>query len=145
MLLANHTPVKSNSTQRCDYALPMGEGLKKTLAENLKAVMEKRGLSERGLERLTGGEVGQKTINNLKNQRQSASLDTVEQLAAALKIDAALLLQPGFRDDLRTTPSISKLYKDYIAASHEGQITIARVAEREAEYSLAKRASGDHD
>lgn len=143
IVLSSAAVVKSQATCPTSYYFRMGVHLKDILATNLKVVMEKRGLSESKLSKMTGGEVSQKTINNLKNAKQAATIDTLEQLATALRIDVPLLLQPGFEDDMRTTPSISKLLHNYIDASGEGQLTIARVAEREAEYHLAKKASGE--
>lgn len=116
----------------------MSPKLRRVLADNLAFLMEARGLSEQGLSDLTGGEVAQKTINNLKNQRQAATLDTIELLAHALKIDHTLLLQEGLEADVVGTPSVSKLFSNYIRASGEGRQTIQRVAETEALYAPKK-------
>jgi len=107
----------------------MRADLKAVLAENLKFIMDRRELSEGALAKLTGGEVSQKTINNIKNQRQSASLDTLQHLPA----------------DVESTPSISKLFRHYTESSAEGRQMISQIAEREAQYTLIKKASGEHD
>lgn len=116
----------------------MGPKLRKVLAENLAFLLKARGLSERGLADLTGGQVAQKTINNLKNEKQAATLDTLELLAAALKVDHTLLLQEGLEADMVGTPSISRLFSNYMRASGEGRQTIQRVAETEALYAPKK-------
>lgn len=116
----------------------MSERLNQVLAANLVFIMKARGLSEQALSDRTGGQVSQKTINNLKNARQSATLDTLALLANALRVDASLLLQEGLAEDIERTPSISKLFKNYTAASGEGRQTIQRVAEAEAQYHPKK-------
>lgn len=114
--------------------------MRSALAKNLAMILRHRDMSEKKLEIMTGGEIAQKTINNLKNNRQSATLDTVEVLARALKIDPLLLLQEGLTEDMVSTPSVSRLYKHYTEASADGRQMIHRVAEREAEYA-SKKAS----
>lgn len=116
----------------------MSPKLRRVLADNLIFLMDARDLSEQALSDLTGGEVAQKTINNLKNQKQAATLDTIELLANALKIDHNLLLQEGLEADIVGTPSVSKLFSNYMRASGEGRQTIQRVAETEATYAPKK-------
>jgi transcriptional regulator with XRE-family HTH domain len=60
------------------------------LARNLRALMDKRGLKQKQLEALTG--VYQSTISTILNCHSAASIDTVEQLAARLKVDTWELL-----------------------------------------------------
>lgn len=114
-----------------------------TISRNLERLMREHGdLSARALEKRTktfGEGVGAKTIRNIINQEKHPTSRTQEILAQALGVEVWELNLPHFSEDIGHTPSISKLYESYTAASPEGRRMIESIAEREAEY--AKKAN----
>lgn len=106
---------------------------RQTLAANLRYLMDLEHLSETKLAKRSG--VAQRTINDILNQKSSATLDTVQALAAAFGLNLWHLIMPNLPDDLKKSPSISRLYASYVRASPEGRKFIEMAAEREASYS----------
>lgn len=136
MLRARPPPVKHHSTRsRVDtYGMARkNDTTKDILAKNVDFIIRKRDLSEVRLSKLTGGEVAPKTINNIRNGRKAASVDTVELLAKALRLEPWQLLTPNLIDELKGGTCFGRLYKSYIQAPPEGREIISQLAEREAQ------------
>jgi transcriptional regulator with XRE-family HTH domain len=106
---------------------------KATLATNLRHLMDLRGYSEAALARIS--DVSQKGINKILNQKGSATLDTLDKLAAAFGLNSWHLLMPDLPEELLSSKSLEKLYSSYRKAGPEGRKYIDHVAEREAEYT----------
>ena len=104
------------------------------LAENLRYLMIRGGLTEKALETKCG--VAQKTINNALNGRVGSSVDTVDKLAACFGLNGWQLISPTLVRDIESGGTIAKLVSNYLLASVEGQTHIVRIAEREAEYTI---------
>lgn len=108
---------------------------KAIVAKNLRRLMDTEGLSEAALSRRTGGNVSQKAINNILNQRQACTIETADKLARAFDLDLWCLLLPTLPEDSSVIGSMRKLYDSFATASPEGQELINKVAEREAAYT----------
>lgn len=67
-------------------------GLRQTFATNLRRRRTERGLSQEGLAELA--DIDRTYVSALEREVYSVSLDTIERLAAALKVDPAELLLP---------------------------------------------------
>lgn len=70
-------------------------GLRENLAENLRIWRERRGLSQESLAHEAG--IDRSYVSLLENRKYSASLDMIEKLAAALKVEPLALLEPMAR------------------------------------------------
>lgn len=103
---------------------------RETLAANLKMLLAKTGWSEAELERRSG--VSQKTINNLIHERHPPNLETVDQVAAAFKLNCWHLIMPNLEADIASGGTVSKLVDAYLQSSAEGRAIVLRLAEREA-------------
>lgn len=106
-----------------------------TLAKNLKHLMNRAGHNSRMLAELTKGEVSQRTIVNIVKQEKVAKIDTVARIASVYGLQGWHLISPTLIDDLKRSPTISKLVADYQSASPSGKALIEQIAEREAEYA----------
>lgn len=100
-----------------------------SLARNLRFLMTQADLSEQNLADRSG--VGQKTINNILNKVNSPTLSTVEKLAAAFGLTGWHLIMPNLPDELISSPTLAKLFSDYVSATPEGRKLIAHIADRE--------------
>lgn len=87
------------------------------------------------LAELTKGEVSQRTIVNIVKQEKVAKIDTVARIASVYGLQGWHLISPTLIDDLKRSPTISKLVADYQSASPSGKALIEQIAEREAEYA----------
>jgi len=76
---------------------------RKILAENIKLILEKDGLSVRGF--ATRHKLSQKQIDRIVKQENAISLDTLDELANALGVMAWQLLVVGF--DASQPPKIA--------------------------------------
>ena len=63
--------------------------LARIVAQNLQTAMDRRGLDDRELAKLSG--IARKTVNNIRNSRHNATLDTIESLAKTLDVESATL------------------------------------------------------
>lgn len=65
--------------------------LRQTLAQNLRRLRQERGLTQEALADLAG--VNRNYVGLIERQENSASVDVLDQLAAALEIDPVELLK----------------------------------------------------
>lgn len=108
-----------------------------TLAENLRALLDKHDYAEEDL--AEKADVSQKVINNMLHQRSAATIDTVEAVAGAFKLEAWQLLYSELTtSDPELTAKAAKVLSGYLSATPEGRDLIYRVAEREVEYVTSK-------
>lgn len=66
---------------------------------NLKAVMDKRGLSQSDLARLM--DVSRQQVTNILNNDNNLTLNTTEKIAKALKVEETDLFDPNFSKKLK--------------------------------------------
>lgn len=104
-----------------------------TLAENLAFLLKEREWSYRVLADKAG--LSHKTVGNIKNKTNAASIETVQKVAEQFGLEGWHLIMPTLISDITNSTSIRKLYESYTKASEDGRRHIERIAEREADYS----------
>lgn len=130
-----YSPVKSYNTQPASYSEYMATH-EKTLdstavcAAVVRALMNKKGLSEHKLAKLSG--VSQKTINNLLNATSAPTVPTLQALAKALEVPTKSLLDENYLQAM--DPGEEKFLELFRAADKRGKDVILSVAEKEAKY-----------
>lgn len=107
---------------------------KRVLAANLAALMKSRGWSARELSRRTKGEVSDRYIGMILKGEYSASVEVLDQLAAAFGLYGWEIVVPGLPSDPEAAQFLSNLVKAYLVADKEGQAYVLHVADREARY-----------
>jgi transcriptional regulator with XRE-family HTH domain len=119
---------------------------KKTLADNVKRLMDHHQLTQTSLAKKAG--VSQRNVSNLikAESPHSPTLKTVEDIAKVFKLQTWHLLLPGAPIDLLINTCIEKVVFNYATASKEGRDMINRVSDREAAIAsqgqVDKRALG---
>lgn len=100
---------------------------RKTLAQNLRALMTARGMKAPELARVSG--VDAKTINNMLHARFEPRLDKVEAVASALNVTAWQLIMHGMADALLSDVGLQSVMDSYALTDDAGRDNIVRVAE----------------
>lgn len=103
---------------------------RRTIARNLRALLDMRKWSEHDLAKASG--VAQKTINNVLAARSACTVDTVGALARPFGLTSWHMLIEDLPADLTGSPSIRQLVASWISATPEGREHIELVAAREA-------------
>lgn len=107
-----------------------------TLAENLAAIMKRRGLKDRkvsALAKSVGASIGPKTVNNIQNKRHATTLETLSAVAEALRVPAWMLLLPKLNPEIPNDPAVLKLLDDYLACDPETRRAIERIVAGQAQ------------
>jgi len=104
--------------------------------DNLRYLMGSNGINQAQLSKKTG--VSQKSISNILASEQIPSIEIVEKLASAFDLEPWHLMVSNLPNDLKSNDSIERLCHYFIRSTEEGRKHIERVAEREAEYSVAR-------
>jgi transcriptional regulator with XRE-family HTH domain len=124
---------KKQSSSPFSYREGMAKGtpeLRKTVAANLRALMDRRQWSQMDLSGKS--KVSQRHISNMLNSKTSASFETLNAVAAAFGVPGWLLMIEGLHTDLLDSQKIPLLVASYCAAGPDGQALVERLAEREA-------------
>ena len=75
----------------------LGMSLREILARNLRRLRAERGLSQEELAHRAG--VNRNYVGMIEREENAATVDTMEQLAAALDVDATDLIDPDAASD----------------------------------------------
>jgi transcriptional regulator with XRE-family HTH domain len=127
-----HTAGERPYPERVKHARPT---VGKTLADNLKALMQRRDWSQAQLADKSG--VSQRHISNVLRAQTSSSVESVDALANAFGLPGWLLLIPGLDVTLMDGPLIPRLVSFYRGAGPEGRELIERLAERESHHNAS--------
>lgn len=115
--------------------------LRKIVALNLIRLMDAQGIKQQRLAQLSG--VGQTTISKLLRQKASPTLDTLEALAKALRVNVRDLLNPEI--DPGVAADLYELDRYMAGSSAGGRKVVLAVAERESMYRSGQRNKSDTD
>jgi transcriptional regulator with XRE-family HTH domain len=110
--------------------------LRRTVAANLRALMDKRDWSQMDLQGKC--KVSQRHISNMLNQKTSASFETLEAVAHAFGIPGWTLLIDRLPADLLDSQKLPLLVANYRDAGPDGKALLERLADREAEHNRAQ-------
>jgi transcriptional regulator with XRE-family HTH domain len=102
------------------------------LARNLKALLNKTGLSASEVAKKAG--VDRKTINNQLNARYDPRPEQVDAVASVFGFNHWDLLSPHFNADRKSNERLRALIDLYATADDKGQENILRIAEMAATY-----------
>lgn len=117
--------------------LPMGKSTTDTLIDNLTWLKDQHGDSVYSIGKRA--KMSPRTVSNiLAREQDKVSIEQADMLASAYSLAGWHLLLPNLPRDLVESPSIAKLFGDFVASSEEGRSHIKMVAEREASYSALK-------
>jgi transcriptional regulator with XRE-family HTH domain len=130
-LVKNYCYCKQHFTRRRHYDFGMKPRAESVIAENLRALLERDGLNATTLSKRMGGKPSQKTINNILNERNSPSVETVEALAAYFHLEAWELMVPWLGGSVKSAGKVSGLVRKYLAMGEEGKSFIEHAADRE--------------
>lgn len=115
------------------------------VANNVRRLMESRGLSANQLARACG--LGQTTISGLLRYaelRKTPSLATIQAIAQHFGIEAWQLQIPDLPDDLLQNQRISRLVYSFAEVDETGRASVESVAERETRYhSMSSKLAKD--
>lgn len=124
--------------------MQMDGNTRRIVAANIKRLMDQRDWKQAEVGRRAG--LGQRTVSNvLRPETGSTTLETLEAIAEAFRIDVWLLFLPDIPLELMQAPSLGKLVDNYVHASPEARRSVDRIAEVEARYSVdpnTKTSSG---
>lgn len=109
-----------------------------TLAAGLNYLMEKYGYSEAEVARRSG--VASKTVNNMRRARTKATIENADKVAKVFGLSGWQLILPGFPQELLGDKGLASTIKNYSESGPDGRDAIARIAEREAEYTRSKKS-----
>lgn len=112
---------------------------KQILSENLKALLKSRGWSARELSRQTNGDVSDRYIGMILNCEYNASVEVLDQLAKAFRLQGWQLMVPGVPADQGAASHFNMVVTSYLTADEDSRSYIEHVAEREANYPHPKR------
>lgn len=108
-----------------------------TLIDNLNYLKQLHGDSVYAIGKRA--KMSPRTVSNiLAREQDKVSIEQAEALASAYGLKGWHLLIDSLPRDLIESPSIAKLFGDFVAASAEGRSHINMIAEREALYSAPK-------
>lgn len=115
----------------------MGKSTTDTLIDNLNYLKELHGDSVYSIGKRA--KMSPRTVSNiLAREQDKVSIEQAEALASAYGLKGWHLLIDSLPRDLIESPSIAKLFGDFVASSEEGRTHIKMVADREASYSSTK-------
>lgn len=128
---------QKQSSSPCSYDSCMAKGtpeLRKVVADNLRALMDKRDWSQETLG--LKARVSQRHISNMLNRKTSASFETLNAVAAAFGIPGWLLMIANLQVDLLDSQRIPLLVDRFRLSGPDGKDLIERLADREAVHNL---------
>lgn len=128
---------QKQSSKPGSYDSCMAKGtpeLRKVVADNLRALMDRREWSQADL--ATKAKVSQRHISNMLNRKTSASFETLNAVAAPFGIPGWLLLIDGLPMELLDSQRIPLLVNRYRSSGPDGRDLIERLADREAVHNL---------
>jgi transcriptional regulator with XRE-family HTH domain len=105
---------------------------RKTLARNLRLLMDAAGMKAPEVARLSG--VDAKTVNNMLHGRFDPRPEKADQVAQVFGLNGWQLLIPDLPADMLRNGHIEQLIANYVSASPDGRDSIIRVAEMAAKY-----------
>lgn len=108
--------------------------LRKIVADNLRALMDRREWSQADL--AFKAKVSQRHISNMLNRKTSASFETLNAVAAAFGIPGWLMQIDGLSLDLLDSQRIPLLVSRFRLSGPDGQDLIERLSEREAHHNI---------
>lgn len=108
-----------------------------TLAAALNYLMEKYSYSEAEVARRSG--VASKTVNNMRRARTKATIENADKVARVFGLSGWQLILPGFPQELLGDKGLASTIENYSQSGPDGRAAIARIAEREAEYTRGKK------
>jgi len=108
---------------------------RQTLAKNLRALLDKTGLSAPEVARRAG--VDRKTLNNQLNGRYDPRPEQVQAVAQVFGVNNWDLLNPSFTPDAPTNHVLQQIIANYGKADKAGRESIQRVAEMAANYKAS--------
>ncbi len=100
---------------------------RRTLARNLKALMNAQGMTGADVARVSG--VDKKTISNLLNERFDPQLDKVEAVTRVFGLTGWQLIMPGAADNVIRDGKLQEIVESYSLTDEAGRDSIAKVAE----------------
>jgi transcriptional regulator with XRE-family HTH domain len=107
------------------------------VARNVADLRNRQGWSQAELGKRAG--VSQRTISDIENAlHKSPGLDTLEGLAAALRVPLWALFLPEIPTDLSSLRRADRLTATYLAIGEDGKRTLDGIAEAEARYHAIK-------
>jgi len=130
-------PRKRHSARRIRHTSDMSSKVRNTVAENVRSLRGSE--SQQALGRRAG--ISQRAIGNLEAMVKAPTVDTIEKLAVALRVEPWALLMPCGDVELLRSAGLQRLVVTYAAIPGEGRKQIERVAEAEARYSSAQPRS----
>jgi transcriptional regulator with XRE-family HTH domain len=107
--------------------MPAKKPLPKVIADNLRALMLKRGWSDGDLAAKAG--VDKKTVNNMVNGRHATQTDKLELVAKAFGLHAWELLVEGMGDAQAHDGKLENLIEAYAKTDDSGRDSMLKVAE----------------
>jgi transcriptional regulator with XRE-family HTH domain len=135
-------PAAHHSAKEIPYlsAMASSDGeLRKIVAVNLRALMEKRDWTQEQLKAKSG--LSQRHISNMLNRKTSTSFERLNAVAGAFGIPGWLLMIPGIDVEILDSQRLPSLIKSYRDAGREGRTYIESVADREAVHNIAANTS----
>jgi transcriptional regulator with XRE-family HTH domain len=126
---------QNQSSSPFPYREGMAKGtpeLRKTVAENLRALMDRRAWSQTDL--AAKAHVSQRHISNMLNRKTSASFETLNSVAEAFGIPGWVLMLE-LPVDLLDSQRIPLLVLRYRNSGPDGRDLIDRLTEREAHHN----------
>lgn len=120
-----------NTLQRQGDTIKSMATSKKILALNLDALMKSRDWSARELSRRTNGEVSDRYIGMLLEEQYNASVEVIDELAAAFGLQGWQLMVPGVPADPRAARHFNNMVQSYLVADEDTQAFMEHVAERQ--------------
>ena len=108
-----------------------------TIAENLKRVMDAKGLSQNELGRLTG--LGQSTLSRILDLKNPSDINprtsTLEVLAKHFSIPAWTFLIPNAQVEVLLDQRLGALLESFAVLPVRGRETVLTIADNEARYA----------
>jgi transcriptional regulator with XRE-family HTH domain len=106
------------------------DALRRTVAQNLRALMEKRAWSQMDLQ--SKSKVSQRHISNMLNSKTGASFETLSAVGAAFGVPGWMLMIERLPVDLLDSQRIPLLVSHYRDAGPDGRDLLDKQASREA-------------
>jgi transcriptional regulator with XRE-family HTH domain len=113
----------------------MDDTTRKALADNVRSLRDHHGWSQTELAKRSG--VKQTTISALERGVHAATIDTITNLAVALRVTPWSLLMPGI-PPTNHRAGAARLMDIYVHLPEAGQEQVDRVAEAESRYHRIK-------